>query len=109
MKFLSDPIIGFLIFYKLMNKFTSQIVLICFLIGMTVSWWDVGHMLVSKIAEIKLKENSQAAYDNFNELIKAFENLTDGKSNSFVEAAVWADDIKEYKANYFDDYHFTDM
>ena len=39
----------------------------------------------------------------------AFENLTDGKSNSFVEAAVWADDIKEYKANYFDDYHFTDM
>jgi len=34
--------------------------------------------------------------------------LTDGKSNTFVEAAVWADDIKEKGTNYMDNWHFTD-
>ena len=91
-----------------MNK-VSVVLLLFLLCGTGFCWWDLGHMLVSKIAEEKLKKESQQAYDNFNELVKAFENLTDGKSNSFVEAAVWADDIKQYKANYFDDYHFTDM
>jgi hypothetical protein len=34
--------------------------------------------------------------------------LTDGNSNSFVEAAVWADDIKETGMNYLNNWHFTD-
>jgi len=43
-----------------------------------------------------------------NDLIKAMNYLTDGRSNSFVEAAVWADDIKEAGKNYLDGWHFTD-
>ncbi len=42
-------------------------------------------------------------------MIHAFDKLTDGKSNTFAEAAVWADDIKEYGATFFNDYHFTNV
>lgn len=49
------------------------------------------------------------ALQKFTSLVKAFENLTDGRSNTFVEAAVWADDIKEVNATFFDNYHFTDV
>lgn len=41
-------------------------------------------------------------------LIKDFNNLTDGKSNTFAEAAVWADDIKEPGTSYLFNWHFTD-
>lgn len=47
--------------------------------------------------------------NQFTQLIDAFANLTDGKTNSFVEAAIWPDDIKEYEVKYFNDYHFTDI
>lgn len=53
--------------------------------------------------------NQTVALDKINDLIKAFANLSDGRSNTFVEASVWADDIKENKATYFDTYHFTDV
>ncbi len=43
-----------------------------------------------------------------NELIQAMNHLNDGRSNSFVEASVWADDIKEPGTNYLDSWHFTD-
>lgn len=35
-------------------------------------------------------------------------NLTDGKSNTFVEASVWADDIKESGTYYATIWHYTD-
>jgi hypothetical protein len=41
-------------------------------------------------------------------LVEAMNPLTDGNSNSFVESAVWADDIKEPGMNFMDDWHFTD-
>jgi hypothetical protein len=41
-------------------------------------------------------------------LVFALNDLTDGKSNSFVEAAVWADDIKETGTNFLDNWHYTD-
>lgn len=41
-------------------------------------------------------------------MVFALNDLTDGKSNSFVEAAVWADDIKETGTNFLDNWHYTD-
>jgi len=74
------------------------------------AWWDKGHMLVSQIAYNYLTDtHRETARNKFNSLIEAFNPFTDGKSNSFAEAAVWADDIKSYGANFFDNYHFTNM
>ena len=67
-------------------------------------------MTVAQIAEDYLtKIEQKQSYDKFNSLIAAFANLTDGRSNSFVEASCWPDDIKEYNATFFDNYHFTDI
>ncbi len=67
-------------------------------------------MLVSHIADKYLTNtNRQAARDKLFQLVQALNGFTDGRSNSFMEAAVWADDIKEYGATIFDNYHFTNM
>ena len=82
--------------------------LLCF--GLVTCWWETGHMAVSQIAEKRLAQLGETvALQKFTTLVKAFENLTDGRSNTFVEAAVWADDIKDVNATFFDSYHFTDV
>lgn len=74
------------------------------------AWWDMGHMLTSQIAYNYLTETQQTgARDKFNQLVTAFNPFTDGRSQTFTEAAVWADDIKDYGAGIFDNYHFTNM
>jgi hypothetical protein len=47
-------------------------------------------------------------YDRFTKLIESLNNMTDGRTQTFVEAAVWPDDIKNYGANLFNNYHFLD-
>lgn len=74
------------------------------------AWWDKGHMLVSLIAYNHLTDTQRTTpRDNLNKLVEALNPFTDGKSNTFAEAAVWADDIKSYGASMFDNYHFTNM
>ena len=74
---------------------TKALLLLCCLLLSTQAWWDKGHMLVSQIAYNHLQDTHRKdQLDQFYQLIQAFNNLTDGKSNSFAEAAVWADDIK---------------
>lgn len=88
----------------------SVILLLASIIGAAYAWWDRGHMLVSQIAYNHLTDtNRQNARDKLQQLIEALNPFTDGRSNSFAEAAVWADDIKEYGATMFDNYHFTNM
>ena len=80
------------------------------LLATSLAWWDKGHMLVSQIAWNHLTDTSRQAYrDQLNSLVEAFNPFTDGRSNTFMEAAVWADDIKSYGATMFDAYHFTNM
>lgn len=88
----------------------NTIILVALIIFSSHAWWDKGHMLVSQIAYNHLTETQQTtARDKFNQLILAFNPFTDGKSQTFTEAAVWADDIKSYGAKFFDNYHFTNM
>jgi hypothetical protein len=62
---------------------------------LATAWWDKGHMLVSQIAYNHLTATDRIALrDKFQILIEAFNPFTDGRSNTFAEAAVWADDIK---------------
>lgn len=49
-------------------------------------------MLTARVAEVDLGNNE--SYQRINEQILAMNHLTNGKSNSFVEAACWADDIR---------------
>lgn len=89
-----------------MSKF---LLLIC-LLGAVSAWWDKGHMLVAQIALNRLTETNQFyVKDKFKALIEAFNGLTDGRSNTWAQAAVWPDDIKGYGADMFDNYHFTNM
>lgn len=91
-----------------MNKL-ALLLLACLLSG-GLAWWDKGHMLISQIAYDHLTDTGDISIrDKFNALITAFNTLTDGRTNTFTEAAVWPDDIKTYKANQFDNYHFTNM
>ena len=82
------------------------ILLLLFLAQFTHSWSDLGHLLIGRIAEIKLSADNPNAYMNFTSIITSLNKLTDGQSNTFVEATLWADDIKRYQADLFDQYHY---
>ena len=87
-----------------------RIVAFFLLLALSLAWWDKGHMIVSQIAWNHLEDTSRTGpRDKLNELVEALNPFTDGKSNTFMEAAVWADDIKGYGASMFDSYHFTNM
>lgn len=74
------------------------------------AWWDKGHMLVSQIAWNHLTDtNRTQARDKLNQLVEALNDFTDGRSQTFAQAAVWADDIKGKGATMFDNYHFVNM
>lgn len=84
--------------------------LVALLTTSTFCWWEVGHILVAQVAKDRLNQlGKSSALNRFTELITAFNNLTDGRSNTFIEAAVWADDIKENGIKMFDEYHFTNV
>jgi 3-methyladenine DNA glycosylase AlkD len=92
-----------------MNKLAA-LLLLASLMSVGLAWWDKGHMLISQIAYNHLTDlGATSIRDKFNALITAFNTLTDGRTNTFTEAAVWPDDIKTYNAHQFDNYHFTNM
>lgn len=99
------------IFRRIIMIMKLNITLLCLTLLITSnSWWDKGHMLVSQIAWNHLTDsNNINARDKFNELIVVLNPFTDGKTPTFTEAAVWADDIKSYGVKMFDNYHFTNM
>jgi len=79
---------------NLMIKLNTLLLICCFTL-LATAWWDKGHMLVSQIAYNHLTATDRIALrDKFQKLIEAFNPFTDGRSNTFAEAAVWADDIK---------------
>lgn len=69
------------------------------------SWHAAGHMLVASVAYKNLDSTTQKKMDAL---------LTVGadqypKSNTFITASVWADDIKSYGVNFFNDWHYQDI
>lgn len=88
----------------------NTLAVLCCLVLLANAWWDKGHMLVSQIAYNHLTATDRTvARDKFNQLVTALNPFTDGRSQTFAEAAVWPDDIKEYGAGIFDNYHFVNM
>lgn len=89
---------------------SNIILLLALLQVLALAWWDKGHMLTSQIAWNYLTDtNNLNARDKFNQLVVALNSFTDGKTQTFTEAAVWADDIKSTGVKLFDNYHFTNI
>lgn len=55
-----------------------------------------------------MKENRPDVLAWAEELVSDFNSLTDGRSNTFAEAASWMDDIKETGTGFMTDWHYTD-
>lgn len=80
------------------------------LISTTWAWWCNGHMLTAMIAELDLMTSDRVAHAKATETVQVLNGaLTHGISNTFVESACWADDIKNYNVTYLSDGHFLDM
>ena len=80
------------------------------LLGLSQAWWCNGHMLVALIAELDLLDSNPAAFKEANLTVAALNGaLSHDLSNSFVESACWADDIKFFDLTYMNNAHFIDM
>ena len=75
---------------------------------LTVCWWDVGHMLSAAIAEARLNQLNPYASVKFRELVTSINNLVDNRSQTFIEAACWPDDLKgrQYNMELWNSWHF---
>jgi hypothetical protein len=72
-------------------------------------WWDLGHMLVAKVAEVTLLKEDPDAYELANRISSILNIFSHGKVNNFVESACWPDDLKEYSLRAMDNWHFIDV
>eukprot|EP01017_Pseudomicrothorax_dubius_P017149 TRINITY_DN19466_c0_g1_i1.p1 TRINITY_DN19466_c0_g1~~TRINITY_DN19466_c0_g1_i1.p1 ORF type:complete len:338 (+),score=83.33 TRINITY_DN19466_c0_g1_i1:39-1052(+) len=85
---------------------------LCFLSLCTLSlcWWETGHLLVAKVAELDLLARGR---DDVLSLATEFalygSNLSPNYSNTFAGSALWADDIKEQGIHMWDNWHFIDQ
>ncbi len=85
------------------------IIAIVLLIKSCFCWWDVGHMLVAKVAEVVLLRENPDAYDLANRISSVLNVFSHGKVNNFVESACWPDDLKTYSLKLMDNWHFIDI
>lgn len=84
--------------------------LLLFLFASCEAWWCNGHMLGALIAEIDLKSSAPSSYNLASDTVQVLNGaLTHNLSNTFVESACWADDIKDYNMTYLNYAHFRDM
>lgn len=79
------------------------------LLNYCLCWWDLGHMLVAKIAEITLTQEDPDAFDLGNRIASILNVFSHGKVNNFVESACWPDDLKTFSLHAMDDWHFIDV
>jgi hypothetical protein len=74
----------------------------------TLAWWENGHMLVAQIAKLDLLENHPEIYPYAEEIALMLGPFTFSLSDTFIEAAVWPDDVKNIGWNFWDAWHFID-
>jgi len=90
---------------KVIRLYIALLVLIKF----CSCWWDLGHMLVAKVAEVTLLQEDPDAYELANRISSILNIFSHGKVNNFVESACWPDDLKEYSLHAMDNWHFIDV
>jgi hypothetical protein len=90
-------------------KGLSLIIIISFIFKTCLCWWDAGHMLVAKVAEITLLQEDPDAFEFANRISSILNIFSHGKVNNFVESACWPDDLKEYSLHAMDNWHFINV
>ena len=82
---------------------------LCLLLLISVQgWWETGHMLVAQIAKNELLAEHPDIYERAENITLLLKGLTQNLTDTFVEAAVWLDDIKEDQWESFYSWHFVD-
>mmetsp|Transcript_12463 Transcript_12463/g.12526 ORF Transcript_12463/g.12526 Transcript_12463/m.12526 type:complete len:183 (-) Transcript_12463:281-829(-) len=65
-------------------------------------------MVTAMIAQLDLQANNPDVYTKAEQILAPLNGLlTHGLSNSFVETACWADDLKTYSFEISNDWHYT--
>jgi hypothetical protein len=86
-----------------------KLYLLLFFLVQSHAWWCNGHMITAMVSELDLLQRNPSAYKLANATVRALSGaLVHGTSNSYVESACWADDIKEYSLTYLNYAHFYD-
>jgi len=91
-----------------MKEFRILLIVLA-LINVSYCWWDLGHMLVAKVAEITLSNEDPDAFELANRISSILNIFSHGKVNNFVESACWPDDLKEYSLHAMDNWHFINV
>ena len=83
------------------------ILIISALIVLTANaWWAVGHMSVAEVAKQDLIERFPEVYERAENISLMVKGLTNNLSDTFIESAVWMDDIKLAPWDSFFSWHF---
>ena len=90
-------------------KGLSLIIIISFILKTWLCWWDAGHLLVAKVAEITLLQEDPDAFEFANRISSILNIFSHGKINNFMESACWPDDLKEYSLHEMDNWHFINF
>lgn len=75
---------------------------------MSIQWHAYGHMLACLIAQEHLKENNTHALEWSEKLLGVLKQFSKSKDFVFIEACVWADDIKQNWLDLFSPMHYAD-
>ena len=82
--------------------------LIALMTTQTFGYWSSGHMIISRIAYEDLIQNSPEVYKVVEKDLKEITQYTYEDKHMFVEAAIWADSLKEISLDALDNWHFVD-
>ena len=96
---------------------TLQFVILTFcLTNVSFCWWDTGHMLVAKVAELTMIQESiylltsdREVFDHAERLTNILNIFSHNKISNFVESACWPDDVKTMGLISMDEWHFIDL
>ena len=95
----------------------KSLLIISMLLSLTTAWWDKGHLLTARIAQLLLEEeNGSVGQQKFNRTLEILHKLkiTDPawtnseNKNPFTECATFADQIKNKGGAWQKGWHFID-
>lgn len=78
---------------------------LCFCFQSALAWWDTPHMLVAQIAYDQLKPDVRKRADD----LISIHAKQYPKTNDFVSAAMWADDIRAQGDKTYSSWHYVTL
>ncbi|KAL4503898.1 hypothetical protein ABPG72_022528 [Tetrahymena utriculariae] len=85
---------------------TQSIFAVLLIVSSVFGWWDGGHMITVEVAKQEILARDPSLYQKIEKYITILNPLCDARSQTFVQAASWADDIKDPAMNFWDKWHF---